>query len=199
LEASKEIRQGMMPSMNAPQPFLLPPWAEQVWARHNKPLAGVDERMRLVIRLAWMNVEQGHGHPFGAAVFDIESGALVAIGVNLVTQMNCSLAHAEMVALAHAQQQLKGLHLEAAGQSPLQLVTSCEPCAMCFGAIPFSGVHSVVCGARAQDAETIGFDQGMKPEQWSAGLEQRGIVVITDVARGEAVEVFSAYQHRTRS
>ena len=33
-----------------------------------------------------------------------------------------------------------------------ELVTTTEPCAMCLGAIPWSGLSSVVCGARDQDA-----------------------------------------------
>ena len=91
-----------MPKMRAPQPFLLPQWAQQVWSERSTPLPTLDGRMRFAIRLATMNVQHS-GHPFGAAVFERESGALVAIGINLVMQTNCSLSHAEMVALACAQ------------------------------------------------------------------------------------------------
>ena len=182
--------------MNAPQPFPLPQWAQEMWRQQTKPFATVQDRMRFAIRLAAMNVQQNNGHPFGAAVFELESGALVAIGINLVTQMNCSLAHAEMVALATAQWKVGHFNLRAAGRPPHQLVTSCEPCAMCFGALPFSGVESLACAARSGDAEAIGFDQAMKPEPWPALLHQRGIAVLQDVVRKEAVDVLMAYQQR---
>lgn len=155
--------------------------------------------MRFAIRLAAMNVRQSQGHPFGAAVFERESGALVAIGVNLVMQTTCSLSHAEMVALAYAQRQDARVDPQAADGSPHQLVTSCAPCAMCLGALSFSGLQSVVCGARAEDAEAIGFEQGMKPEPWTAALERHGIAVIQDVARQDAVDVLLAYQRGVRS
>lgn len=187
-----------MPKMRAPQPFLLPQWAEQVWSEQSTPLPTLDDRMRFAIRLAAMN-EQHSGHPFGAAVFERESGAPVAIGINLVMQTNCSLSHAEMVALAYAQRQVGRVDPQAAGRAPHQLVTSCAPCAMCLGALSFSGVQSVVCGARSGDAEAIGFEQGRKPEPWTAALEQRGIAVIQDVARQEAIDVLLAYQRGVHS
>jgi tRNA(Arg) A34 adenosine deaminase TadA len=75
----------------------------------------------------------------------------------------------------------------------MQLITSCEPCAMCFGAVPWSGVTSIVCGARKEDAEAAGFDEGDKPDLWVASLQQRGIEVRQDVLRDEAAQVLRAY------
>jgi tRNA(Arg) A34 adenosine deaminase TadA len=75
----------------------------------------------------------------------------------------------------------------------MQLVTSCEPCAMCFGAVPWSGVTSLVCGARKDDAQLAGFDEGDKPENWAAALERRGIRVTQDLLRDEARQVLRDY------
>jgi len=150
--------------------------------------------MRFVIQLARTNVDMGTGGPFGAAVFETATGRLVSIGVNLVTSLNCSLAHAEMVALANAQQAVEHFDLGAAGLPRMELVTSCEPCAMCYGAIPWSGVRIVRCGARARDASAIGFDEGPKPRNWVAALESRGITVDRDLCREEAVAVFQRYR-----
>jgi tRNA(Arg) A34 adenosine deaminase TadA len=150
--------------------------------------------MRFVVRLALTNLVQKTGGPFGAAVFESRTGRLVSIGVNLVESRQCSLAHAEMVALANAQQSLGHFDLGEAGQPTHELVTSCEPCAMCYGAIPWSGVRKVLCGARAHDAEAIGFDEGPKPTQWMAALKKRGIVVVRDLCRTEAAAVLRRYQ-----
>lgn len=73
------------------------------------------------------------------------------------------------------------------------LVTSCEPCAMCFGAVPWSGVRGLVCGARDEDARAIGFDEGPKLESWVRALEQRGIEVVRDVHRVVARRVLEDY------
>jgi tRNA(Arg) A34 adenosine deaminase TadA len=182
------------PSVSSP--FNLPPELEQFLLGQKTPVVSLDDRMRLVIRLDLWNVEQGMGGPFGAAVFEAQTGMLVSVGVNLVTLTNCSHAHAEMVALANTQQQIRSFDLGAPGLPPHELVTSCEPCAMCFGAIPLSGVRSLVCGARSEDAEVFGFDEGAKPKHWVKALEERGIAVTRDVCREEAVGIFHEYRKR---
>ena len=153
----------------------------------------VEERMRLVIELARLNVEHGTGGPFAAAVFDAESGALVAPGVNLVVPAQCSSAHAEIVALSIAQRGLGTYDLGGPGCPVLELVSSTEPCAMCLGAVPWSGVRRLVCGARDEDARAIGMDEGEKPADWQGALARRGIAVVRDVLRSEAADVLSQY------
>lgn len=150
--------------------------------------------MQFVVELAGMNMANGTGGPFGAAVFETGSGRLVAIGMNLVVSTNCSLAHAETVALANAQHSVGNFDLGAEGLPEHELVASSEPCAMCYGAIPWSGIRRLLCGARAGDAEAIGFDEGPKPKTWMAALQQRGITVVRDLCRGEAVSVLQQYK-----
>ncbi len=177
-----------------PPPFRLPRWAAHVTQRMDRLLPSEEDRMRFVIELASRNVTSGTGGPFAAAVFEARTGRLVSVGVNLVVLTNCSLAHAELVALANAHHTVRHFDLGAAGIQEHELVTSSEPCAMCFGAIPWSGVRRVLCGARAGDAEAIGFDEGPKPRRWIAALEQRGITVVRDLCRREAVAVLQRYQ-----
>jgi tRNA(Arg) A34 adenosine deaminase TadA len=149
--------------------------------------------MDLVTTLSKLNIEQGTGGPFGAGVFRTDTHELVAPGVNLVLSSQSSLAHAEVVAIMMAQQTL-GVHdLGANGLLPHELVTSCEPCAMCLGAICWSGVRHLVCGARGSDAEAIGFDEGPKPTNWVTELEQRGITVTLDIGRIRASSVLQRY------
>ncbi len=172
-----------------------PEWIEPYQSRLGQVFATVDSRMRLAIELARQNVQHRTGGPFGAAVCEQDSGKLVSLGVNLVVNQGCSLAHAEMVALAAAQQTLgtHNLALEQTGQKH-QLVTSAAPCAMCLGAIPWSGIHSLVCGAHEQDAREIGFDEGDKPASWGQLLGLREIAVKTGVLRDEARSVLQEYK-----
>lgn len=175
-------------------PFRLPSWAIRLVRHQDSPCVTPADRMRFVIRLALTNVTAKTGGPFGAAVFESRTGRLITVGVNVVEPTNCSLAHAEMVALADAHRTLKHFDLGATGLPTLELVTSCEPCAMCYGAILWSGVRKVMCGARGSDATAIGFDEAPKPKNWVAELKRRGISIVQDLCRNEAIAVFRRYR-----
>ena len=170
----------------------LPDWVKPFLDQQPQVFTSREDRMRLAIELSRLNVRYGSGGPFGAAVFD-GSGRLVAPGMNLVVSSGCSLFHAETVALAFAQRVLGRYDLGAGATEAYELYASTEPCAMCFGAIPWSGVSALLCGARGEDARAIGFDEGDKPADWTTSLEKRGIRVERDWLRGEAVAVLEHY------
>jgi len=172
----------------------LPDWIEDFAEDRTYPT--VEDRMRFAVELSRQNVHRGSGGPFGAAIFERESGRLVAPGVNLVVSSCCSVFHAEMVAIMIAQKTLGDFDLGAGSGTAYELVASTEPCAMCFGATPWSGVRRLVCGARGEDAERIGFDEGTKPSSWVRSLEERSITVERDVLRDEAVSVLREYAER---
>lgn len=169
----------------------LPEWLrKEAAARTAYP--ALEDRMAFVINLARLNVSHTTGGPFGAAVFD-GSGNLVSVGVNLVEAEACSILHAEMIAIALAQKAAGRYDLSDGGRLLYELVASAEPCAMCFGAVPWSGVSRLVCAARDADARAIGFDEGPKTTDWQPALEQRGITVVRDLLRKEAVAVLQEY------
>jgi tRNA(Arg) A34 adenosine deaminase TadA len=171
----------------------LPHWAESFLAKSPKAFPTIEERMQLVIALSRLNIEHKTGGPFGAAVFDRKNGRLIAVGVNQVEKINCSIVHAEILAIALAQKKIGYYDLGAKADISYELVTSTEPCVMCLGAICWSGVKQVVCSARDEDARAIGFDEGPKPENWIQALEDRGISVVKDVLREQAKEVLKEY------
>jgi tRNA(Arg) A34 adenosine deaminase TadA len=170
----------------------LPEWVTPFIAQKGEKFSSIEERMALVLELARCNIEQKTGGPFAAAVFNAE-GRLLAPGVNLVTSANCSILHAEMVALAVAQKVLGRFDISDGGIESFDLIASTEPCAMCFGALPWSGIRRLICGARDEDARSIGFDEGPKLSDWQEALETRGITVIRDVLREHAAETLKAY------
>lgn len=176
--------------MNVHVEWELPSWAEDLAAPWASRLGDLHDRMRLAIALAGESSRRGGG-PFGAIVVDRASGRLLGLGVNVVVASGCSHAHAEMTALALAERAaaawtLAGLDAE--------LATSTAPCAMCIGAIAWSGVRTLVCAARGEDAEAIGFDEGPKPRHWRELLRRRGVEVVEDVLRDEAVAVLQSYR-----
>ncbi len=172
--------------------FFLPPWVEE-FARGHSVVEDPGERMGLVIAASRKNVEEQTGGPFAAAIFQMDTGKLVSLGVNLVTSQGLSLLHAEMVAFALAQRKLGTYDLGRLGLPRHELVASTEPCAMCIGAISWSGVRRVVCAADDADARAIGFDEGPKMPGWQDALNSRGIEVVSGRSREEAAAVLAWY------
>lgn len=172
-----------------------PPWVQEVvdWER---PLASGEDRMRLAIRIASENVERGTGGPFGAAIVERDSGKLIAVGMNSVVRLNNCALHGEVVAFMMAQQRLESYTLAAPGMPAHELVTSCEPCAMCLGAALWSGVRRIVCGAQREDASRLNFEEGpVFPESYDY-LRDRGIEIERGVLRADARTVLEQYRAR---
>ncbi|HKL53559.1 MAG TPA: nucleoside deaminase [Wenzhouxiangellaceae bacterium] len=186
------------PGMKASHAFAieLPDWCRKLADDLPDRLPESNDRMRLAIDLSRRNVEAGTGGPFGAVVSSIADGRLIAIGVNLVEPATCSSAHAEIVALSLAQASVSSWNLAEADAAPIELATSCEPCAMCLGAIPWSGVQRVICGATKRDAEVTGFDEGERTSDWVGVLNRRGIDVQTEILQPRAAEVLADYRRK---
>ncbi|MEO5510640.1 MAG: nucleoside deaminase [Longimicrobiales bacterium] len=168
------------------------------WVRRNvdwlRPQTGDRDRMRVAIAVARENVLQGSGGPFGAAIFEEESGRLVSVGMNLVVPLHNSALHAEMVAFMMAQSVRGSFTLGGSDQPSHVLYTSCEPCAMCLGATLWSGVRRVVWSALREDANRLQFDEGpVFPESYEY-LKERGIEFEAGVIRDEGREVLELYR-----
>lgn len=153
----------------------------------------VDDRGRLaeVIALAGEQVSRGGGGPFAAVVYDERSGERLAAAVNVVQPGACALAHAELLALGMAQQGIGHFTLAA---RPGVLVSSAEPCAMCLGAICWSGIARVLFSATRADVEAIGFDEGPRPPRWRRALAARGIAVGGPRQRRDGQAVLQRYR-----
>jgi tRNA(Arg) A34 adenosine deaminase TadA len=173
----------------------LPDWVYAEMARLPPMLPTLEERMAAVIRFSRLNFERQTGGPFAAGVFERDSGRLIVIGVNRVMPMNCSSAHAEVMALSVAQQMLQTYDLGGPNLPAHQLVVNWLPCAMCYGAVIWSGVRSLaVAGSGPELEEITGFDEGPLPAHWEGELRKRGIEVIDGVLRDAACDVFRAFR-----
>jgi len=173
----------------------MPDWAVQEMAQLPQYFPTLAERMAAVIRFSQLNFEHKTGGPFAAGVFEQESGKLLVIGVNRVMPTNCSSAHAEVMTLSLAQKLLDVYDLGGPGQPAHQLVVNWRPCAMCYGAVVWSGVRSLVIAGHGPELEELtGFDEGPIHPNWAEELQARGIDVISGVLRDEACQVFRAFR-----
>ena len=133
----------------------LPEWIDTFLAEYPVVISSMETQMRFVLDLTERNIREKTGGPFGAAVFEQESGKLVSVGVNVVVEQNCSAAHAEMMALMLAQKKIGHYDLGDVGSVAHRLVTSGKMCAMCLGNVCWSGIKEVVSSAEPEDVERI--------------------------------------------
>ena len=177
----------------------LPEWAVEELARLPECIPSLKDRMAEVIRFSRLNFEHDTGGPFAAGIFEKERGRVITIGVNRVVPSNCSSAHGEIVALSIAQSTLGVFDLGESGLPAHQMVVNWRPCAMCFGAVPWSGIRSlVIAGSGSELEELTGFDEGPIHPNWKTELESRGIEVIDGLMTEEACEVFRVFGESDR-
>lgn len=145
-----------------------------------------DEKfMRRAIELAREGMEEGTGGPFGAVV--ARGGEIVGEGCNRVTSTNDPTAHAEVVAIRAACQNLNSFQLDGC-----VLYASCEPCPMCLGAIYWARPAKIFYAATHADAAQIGFDDQFIYEEIEKPIENRKIQSI-NFLREEGIKVFEMW------
>lgn len=172
----------------------LPDWAIDKHNELPEYFATNEERMAAVIEFSRLNFQRKTGGPFAAGVFERDTGKLIVIGVNRVVPFHCSSAHAEVMALSLAQKILGTYDLGAEGQPVHQLVVNWRPCTMCMGAVLWSGVRSLVIAGEGPELEEItGFDEGPVHPEWRKELEKRGIELIEDTLRNEAIAAYKEF------
>ncbi len=93
--------------------------------------------LRLAIAVAGQARQHGN-HPFGAVLVDEDGRVLLQAENTVTTERDCT-GHAETNLVRLASQ-----HYTAAQLAHCTLYSSTEPCAMCAGAIHWSGIQRVV-------------------------------------------------------
>ncbi len=173
----------------------LPEWVRR-WLAEDRQFSSDEEKMALAVELSRENVLRETGGPFAALVLERDSGRLVSAGVNLVVPSNNSVLHAEIVAFMMAEQRLGSYSLSGPDMPAHELVSSCDPCAMCLAAVLWAGIARVVCGASHEDARRIEFDEGPVFPRSRRYLEKRGVELVRGVLRDEARGVLELYARR---
>ena len=106
--------------------------------------------MEIAVQLSKENIDNHLGGPFGCVI--TKDNKIVSTGVNSVVKLNDPTAHAEVMAVRKACEELKTFDL-----SECKLYTSCEPCPMCYGAIRWSRINEIYYANTRQDAHNINF------------------------------------------
>jgi guanine deaminase len=144
--------------------------------------------MARAIQLSIENVHSGRGGPFGAVI--VKDGSIIAEGTNQVTSMNDPTAHAEVIAIREACQNLSVFQLRGC-----EIYTSCEPCPMCLGAIYWAHLARIYFATHATDAFTVGFDDSLIYQEITQPYSTRRIPM-TQMMRAEALVAFRAWEEK---
>ncbi|AUD00459.1 nucleoside deaminase [Spirosoma pollinicola] len=144
-----------------------------------------DYFLREAIQLAREGMTTDQGGPFGCVI--VRDGEIVGKGFNMVTSTNDPTAHAEVVAIRDACQNLGTFQLDGC-----TLYASCEPCPMCLGAIYWARPSRIVYAAFHSDAARAGFDDQFIYEELDKPREERHIPM-HQLLRDEAEAVFQEW------
>jgi len=130
-----------------------------------------------------------NGGPFGCVI--VKNNQIIAEGSNEVTRTNDPTAHAEIVTIRKACNELKNFHLKGT-----EMYTSCEPCPMCLSAIYWSHIDKIYFGNTRIEAAKIGFDDNFIYDELLMDLAKRKIPS-QQLNQNEAIKAFQEWELKT--
>jgi len=137
--------------------------------------------MELAIHEARKNLRKLDGGPFGACV--VKGGQVVAIARNTVLRGDAT-AHAEINAIRKACRKL-GTHDLSGGV----IYSTTEPCPMCFSAVHWARIGTIVYGTGIADAKRAGFHELEISNVKLKSVGRSKVRIVKDVLRPECLEL----------
>ncbi len=145
-----------------------------------------EQFMQEAINIALEGMRSNRGGPFGAVV--VKNGKIVGKGSNAVTDTLDPTAHAEVVAIRNACENLNSFQLDGC-----EIYTSCEPCPMCLGAIYWARPDKVYYACDKTDAAKVGFDDDFIYKELERPLPERKIPFV-QISREESLKIFREWK-----
>lgn len=145
--------------------------------------------MKVAKELASENLENNAGGPFGAVV--VKNGEIIGKGSNHVLANNDPTAHAEVMAIRDACNNIGSYDLTGC-----ELYTSCYPCPMCLSAIIWANIKIVYYGNTKKDAAEIGFRDDFIYnyfETLSSG-DESDVLKLISIDRDSTIEEFDKFK-----
>lgn len=149
--------------------------------------------MQIADELSKQNLLTNAGGPFGAVI--VKDDKVVGVGNNHVLENNDPTAHAEVMAIRNACQNLKTFDLTGC-----ELYTSCYPCPMCLSAIIWANIKTVYYGNTKEDAADIGFRDDFiykYLDLLSQNSEEASSILETiPMDRDETIKAFNSFKNK---
>lgn len=144
--------------------------------------------MRLAIELS-----KKDKYPYGAVI--VRDGKIIGRSDAKVPIAGTAISHAELRAIEDAMGMMGG-HLCAEGGHGATIYSSCEPCAMCVGAILYTGISRLVYGATLEDSAECVNDILASSEDVASACHNRTIEIVPEFLRSEAKEVLDEWKEK---
>lgn len=107
--------------------------------------------MLIALKEASKNLRRMDGGPFGACI--VKGNEVIGVGRNTVLKKDAT-CHAEINAIRQASRRAGTFDLSGSA-----IYSTNEPCPMCFAAIHWARIGTVVYGTSVKDARRIGFNE----------------------------------------
>ena len=127
--------------------------------------------------------------PFGALI--ARDGRVVACEHNAVWAATDSTAHAEVQAIRAACRALGAVDL-----SGCTIYSTCEPCPMCFAAIHWAHISTIIYGAGIADAKALGFSELTIGNREMKTLGGSPVEIVDGFLRDECLALFQEWAAR---
>lgn len=125
-------------------------------------------------------------YPYGAII--VRNGEIIGRSDVNVPVSKTEFSHAELRAIENAIDHLGG-HLCAEGGKDCVIYSSCEPCAMCMGAILYTGISKLVYAATLEDSKECVNEILAKAQNVADSCKNRKIELVAELHRDKAVEI----------
>lgn len=143
------------------------------------------KNMEKAVREARRNLKTLDGGPFGACI--VRDGAVLAVARNTVLR-NDATAHAEVNAIRKACRRVGSHDLSGA-----VIYSTTEPCPMCFSAIHWARIGTIVYGTNISDARRTGFNELEISNRRLKALGRSSVAIIGGFLRAECLALFQAW------
>ena len=153
----------------------------------------MNEYMKIAKELSDDNLKTNVGGPFGACI--VKDGKIIGRGSNHVLVYNDPTAHAEIMAIRDACNNINSYDLSGA-----ELYTSCYPCPMCLSAIIWSNIKMVYYGNTKEDAANIGFRDDFiynYIKNISDNSNDGSILKLESMDREETIKTFKEFMEKS--
>lgn len=149
----------------------------------------MNKYMEFANELSKQNLLTNNGGPFGAVV--VKNGVIVGTGNNHVLANNDPTAHAEVMAIRNACENLNTYDL-----TDCELYTSCYPCPQCLSAIIWANIKKVYYGNTKEDAANIGFRDDMIYKYLEDPENHKDVLELEQMDRDHTIQAFEEFKNK---
>ena len=148
--------------------------------------------MLAAIKSALQGSSNGEGGPFGACI--VKEGKIIAVAHNTVLKDKNATHHAEIEAIRAASKILNNWNLKGC-----IIYSTTEPCPMCFAAIHWANIETIIYGTRIEDVKKLGFNELTISNKQMKLLGKSNVTIMPHFMRAECVILLNKYKTFLRS